>query len=79
MSSLKINIAVASNDFCKTYFFVFVVLFCTYFCTFGTETLSGPREETKTFGGPHPYENNMDTSELISFPGAEKLGKYFEA
>ena len=37
------------------------------------EDLSGPREETKQFDGQHPYENNMDTSKLVSFPGAEKL------
>ena len=35
--------------------------------------LRGPRQESKVFEGPHPYSNNMDLTERISFPGAEKL------
>ena len=43
------------------------------------EELSGPREETKTYDGIHPYDNNMDTSQLIAFPGAEKLEVSFHS
>jgi hypothetical protein len=35
--------------------------------------MEGPRQESKIIEGPHPYQNNMDTSKRISFPGAQRL------
>ena len=35
--------------------------------------MEGPREVSKIFDGPHPYQNNMDISKRISFPGATRL------